>query len=68
MTALDIELPARLLSSPGDTAAMAAKVVHLFNTPSTYQQIRNSLRNQIKLRFSRSGQLKAYAEVFSALH
>ena len=67
MAELDADLPARLLALPGDTATMAAKVVHFLNMPSTYQHIRDSLRDKIKRRFSRPGQLKAYADIFSTL-
>ncbi|MGF1524243.1 MAG: glycosyltransferase [Leptolyngbyaceae cyanobacterium] len=65
---LDAALPAQLLSAPGDTAAMAARVVHLFNTPAAYQHIRDSLRAKIERHFSRSVQLNAYAEALSVLY
>jgi L-malate glycosyltransferase len=67
MAVLDADMPNKLLSAPGDTATMAAKIVQLYNKPSAYQQLRESLRDKIKLCFSRSTQLQAYGELFSAL-
>lgn len=67
MAKLDKSMLAKLLSVPGDTAAMAAKIVQLYNTPAIYQQIRDSLRSQIELHFSRTVQLQAYGDLFGAL-
>ena len=63
MAILDFDMPAKLLSAPGDTTAMAAKIVQLFNTPSNYQQLRDSLRDKIQLHFSRKAQLQAYSNL-----
>ncbi len=67
MARLDKDMPAKLLSVPGDTATMAAKIVQLFNSPAIYQQIRDSLRDKIKLRFSRTAQLQAYGDLLGGL-
>ncbi|MBW4510993.1 MAG: glycosyltransferase [Scytonematopsis contorta HA4267-MV1] len=67
MGVLDADMPNKLLSAPGDTTTMATKIVQLFNSPSTYQQIRDSLRKKIKQSFSHSKQLEAYAKLFSTL-
>jgi L-malate glycosyltransferase len=67
MSILDVNMPAKLLSAPGDTAAMAAKIVQLYNTPSNYQKLRDSLRDKIQLHFSREAQLQAYANLLCAL-
>jgi L-malate glycosyltransferase len=67
MGVLDANMPNKLLSAPGDTTTMATKIVQLFNSPSTYQQIRDSLREKIKQSFSHSKQLEAYAKLFSTL-
>jgi L-malate glycosyltransferase len=67
MGLLDKDMSAQLLSVPGDTAAMAAKIVQLFNNPLVYQRLRDSLRGQIERRFSRSVQLQAYGDLFAVL-
>jgi L-malate glycosyltransferase len=67
MSILDVDMPAKLLSAPGDTMAMAAKIVQLFNTPSNYQQLRDSLRSKIQRHFSRKAQLQAYGNLLCAL-
>lgn len=64
---LDKDLPELLLSVPGDTTAMAAKVVQLFNNPQTYQKLRNTLPQKIKHHFSRQNQLQNYSNLFAAV-
>ncbi|AFY57235.1 N-acetyl-alpha-D-glucosaminyl L-malate synthase BshA [Rivularia sp. PCC 7116] len=64
---LDKDLPELLLSVPGDTAAMAAKVVQLFKNPQLYQKLRNTLPEKIKHRFSRQNQLQNYSNLFAAV-
>ena len=64
---LDKNLPELLLSVPGDTATMAAKVVQLFNNPQIYHQLRNSLPEKIKHQFSRQNQLQNYSNLFAAV-
>ncbi len=64
---LDKQLPELLLSAPGDTATMAAKVVQLFNNPQTYQKLRNTLPEKIKQHFSRQTQLQNYTNLFATL-
>ncbi|MEL6162390.1 MAG: glycosyltransferase [Cyanobacteria bacterium J06641_2] len=65
MGLLDKELPELLLSVPGDTAAMAAKVVQLFKNPQIYQNLRNTLPEKIKHHFSRQNQLQNYSNLFA---
>ncbi|BAZ11208.1 glycosyl transferase [Calothrix sp. NIES-4071] len=67
MSILDSNMPAKLLSAPGDTTAMAAKIVQLFNTPLNYHSFRDSLRDKIQLHFSRSAQIQAYGNLLCAL-
>ncbi|TWH54972.1 glycosyltransferase [Dulcicalothrix desertica] len=67
MAILDVDMPAKLLSAPGDTTAMAAKIVQLFNTPSNYQKLRDSLRDKIQLHFSRKAQLQAYCNILMGI-
>ena len=67
MGLLDKNLPELLLSVPGDTATMAAKVVQLFNNPQIYHQLRNSLPEKIKHQFSRQNQLQNYSNLFAAV-
>ncbi|MEM6403567.1 MAG: N-acetyl-alpha-D-glucosaminyl L-malate synthase BshA, partial [Cyanobacteria bacterium P01_D01_bin.116] len=64
---LDKDLPELLLSVPGDTTAMAAKVVQLFKNPPIYQQLRNSLPEKIKHQFSCQTQLQNYSNLFAGV-
>ena len=67
MGILDTQMPELLLSVPGDTATIAAKILQLFNNPQTYHQLRDSLRDKIKLYFSREVQLQAYSNLLAAV-
>ncbi|BAY81727.1 glycosyl transferase [Calothrix parasitica NIES-267] len=67
MGLLDKDLPDLLLSVPGDTAAIAAKVVQLFKNPQIYHQLHNSLPEKIKHQFSRQNQLQNYSNLFTAV-